>query len=74
MAVKNFGIDLSYANQITDYSKLLASTYNGYKIKYTILRLGYINKVDTRFVEHYAALSGKIPLGVYVYSYTRSGA
>ena len=72
MAVKNFGIDLSYANQITDYSKLLASSYNGYKIKYAILRLGYIGKVDTRFAEHYAALSGKIPLGVYVYSYART--
>ena len=29
-------------------------------------------KVDTRFFEHYNALSGRIPLGVYVYSYARS--
>lgn len=72
MAVKNFGIDLSYANKINDYGALLASDYNGHKIKYAILRLGYIGKVDTRFAEHYAALSGKIPLGVYVYSYART--
>lgn len=72
MAIKNFGIDLSYANKINDYGKLLASNYNGYKIKYAFLRLGYINKVDARFAEHYAALAGKIPLGVYVYSYART--
>ncbi len=72
MAVKNFGIDLSYANKITDYNKLLSSTYKGNKIKYAILRLGYIGKVDDRFAEHYAALSGRIPLGVYLYSYART--
>ena len=72
MAVKNFGIDLSYANKITDYNKLLSSTYKGNRIKYAILRLGYIGKVDDRFAEHYAALSGRIPLGVYLYSYART--
>ncbi len=72
MAVKNFGIDLSYANRITDYGKLLASNYRGYKIKYVFLRLGYIGKLDERFAEHYAGLSGRIPLGVYLYSYTRT--
>lgn len=72
MATKNFGIDLSYANKVTDYDKLLASTHNGKKIKYAFLRLGYRNKVDSRFAEHYKGLSGRIPLGVYVYSYARS--
>lgn len=72
MAAKNFGIDLSYANKINDYGALLTSDYNGYKIKYAILRLGYRGKVDTRFAEHYSALCGKIPLGVYVYSYART--
>lgn len=72
MATKNFGIDLSYANKVTDYDKLLASTHNGKKIKYAFLRLGYIGKIDSRFTEHYKGLSGKIPLGVYVYSYARS--
>ncbi len=72
MAIKNFGIDLSYANNIYDYDKLLASNYSGYKIKYAFLRLGYYGKTDTRFMEHYRALSGKIPLGVYVYSYART--
>ena len=72
MAIKNFGIDLSYANAITDYDKLLASTYNGKKIKYAFLRLGYLNKVDTRFMTHYNALSGKIYIGVYMYSFARS--
>lgn len=72
MAVKNFGIDLSYANKISDYDALLASEYNGYKIKYAVLRLGYRGKLDTRFKEHYEGLFGKIPLGVYVYSYART--
>lgn len=72
MAVKNFGIDLSYANKVTDYNKLLNSTYCGYKIKYAFLRLGYMGKLDSRFKEHYNALSGRVPLGVYLYSYARS--
>lgn len=72
MAVKNFGIDLSYANRITDYSKLLSADYGGRKIKYAFLRIGYINKVDTRFADHYAGLSGKVYIGVYIYSYARS--
>lgn len=72
MAIKNFGIDLSYANAVTDYDKLLSSKCGGRKIKYAFLRLGYIGKLDTRFKQHYSALSGRIPLGVYVYSYARS--
>ncbi len=72
MAIKNFGIDLSYANNIYDYDKLLASNYDGYKIKFAILRLGYYGKVDARFAEHYRALSGRIPLGVYLYSYAKT--
>lgn len=72
MATKNFGIDLSAWNKVTDYDKLLASTYNGRKIKYAFLRLGYYNKVDSRFKEHYKGLLSKVYLGVYVYSYARS--
>lgn len=72
MATKNFGIDLSAWNKVTDYDKLLASTHNGKKIKYAFLRLGYVGRVDSRFKEHYKGLSGRIPLGVYVYSYARS--
>lgn len=72
MAVKNFGIDLSAWNKITDYDKLIAGEYCGRKIKYAFLRIGYMNKVDTRFAEHYAGLSGKVYIGVYIYSYARS--
>lgn len=72
MAIKNFGIDLSYANAVMDYDKLLSSKCGGRKIKYAFLRLGYTGKLDTRFKQHYNALSGRIPLGVYVYSYARS--
>lgn len=72
MATELFGIDLSYANKITDYKKLLASTYGGRKISFAFLRIGYPGKVDTRFFEHYNALSGKVKLGVYFYSLARS--
>lgn len=72
MAVKNFGIDLSYANEITDYNALLERSYDGKKIKFAFLKLGYINKVDCRFREHYAGLSGKVKIGVYMYSYART--
>ena len=34
MAIKNFGVDISYWNSITDYNAFLESTYNGMKIKY----------------------------------------
>lgn len=74
MAIKNFGIDLSYANVVDDYDKLLSSKYNGSKIKYAFLRLGYINKRDTLLDKHYAGLNGKTYLGFYIYSYARSVA
>lgn len=76
MAVKNFGVDISYWNNITDYNAFLGATYNGMKIKYAFLRIGYIyngkEKVDTLFKKHYDNLNGKIPLGVYVYSYAKT--
>lgn len=72
MAVKNFGIDISAWNEVTDYDKLLASTYGGKKIKYAFLRLGWLGTVDSRFKEHYKGLKDKVYIGVYVYSYARS--
>ncbi len=72
MATKNFGIDLSAWNEVTDYDKLLSSTYGGKKIKYAFLRLGWLGTVDSRFKQHYKGLSGKVYIGVYVYSYARS--
>lgn len=74
MATKLFGIDLSWANAVSDYNKLLKSTYGGRKIKFAYLRLGYIGKEDVLFRKHYNALHGRIPLGVYVYSYARTAA
>lgn len=73
MAIKNFGVDLSYCNNITDYNVFLKSTYNGLKCKYAFLRIGYIyngvEKKDKLFEKHYKNLVGKIPLGIYIYSY-----
>lgn len=71
---KYFGIDLSAWNIITDYAALLNSAYKGMKISFAFLRAGYYDKLDNRFMEHYNGLSGKIPLGVYVYSYARTVA
>lgn len=70
--IKNFGIDISKHQEVSDYDKLLASTYNGKKIKYAFLRLGWYDKLDIRFMEHYNGLSGKVYIGVYLYSYARS--
>ena len=76
MAIKNFGVDISYWNSITDYNAFLESTYNGMKIKYAFLRLGYIRdgkeKPDASFKKHYNNLVGKIPLGVYIYSFAKT--
>ena len=76
MAVKNFGVDLSRWNVINNYDTFLSSTYNGMKIKYAFLRLGFmsngVGQVDSLFQKHYNNLVGKIPLGVYIYSYATS--
>ena len=72
MAINNFGIDLSAWNDVTDYDKLLNSTYNGKSIKFAFLRLGWYDKLDSRFMEHYNALSGRVCIGVYLYSYART--
>ena len=61
------GVDLSYANRITDYDKLAS------QVDFAILRAGYgelLSQKDKKFDEHYSELTKRgVPVGAYWYSY-----
>lgn len=62
------GIDIYKYNAVNDYDKLASA------IDFIILQIGYgvsysLNQKDFLFDQRYAALHGKIPIGVYYYAY-----
>lgn len=71
-AATTSGIDISKHNGTVDYSKVVKA------IDFAILRVGYgveylpNKQKDVKFEDYYAGLSGKIPLGVYYYSYANA--
>ena len=60
-----YGIDVSHNNESVDYAAVKDSGY-----KFVMIRLGYYNKLDTKFFENVKAASeAGLEYGVYLYSY-----